>query len=221
MKPHIVAIVPMRENSQRVPRKNYRLFAGKPLYHRIIKTLNNCSQISQVVIDTNSQFILKDAAKHFSQVKLIQRPQKLISGKTSMNQVILNTIKQVKADYFLQTHCTNPLLTSKTISKAIKTFFNNFPKHDSLFSVTRLQTRLWNNHSKPLNHNPRILLRTQDLTPVYEENSNLYIFSRKILLKYQNRIGKKPYLFEINPKEAWDIDEELDFQIAEFLFKHK
>jgi CMP-N-acetylneuraminic acid synthetase len=105
-----------------------------------------------------------------------------------------------------------------TISRAIRLFLDARPAYDSLFSVTRLQVRLWDSLTRAVNHNPSILLRTQDLPPVYEENSCLYIFTRKTLESMNNRIGQRPLMFEIDRREAWDIDEELDFSIAEFLF---
>lgn len=135
-----------------------------------------------------------------------------------MNDVLLHSISQVKADFYLQTHSTNPLLRSETVSKAIEKFLANYPLYDSLFAVTRLQTRLWNQLSQAVNHNPAILLRTQDLPPIYEENSNLYIFTAEILQRRHNRIGERPIMFEIERQEAMDIDEPLDFEIAQFLY---
>ena len=136
-----------------------------------------------------------------------------------MNDVLLNTISQVDADFYLQTHSTNPLLSAASVKKGVEMFLENYPIHDSLFSVTRLQTRLWDQLARAINHNPNILLRTQDLPPVYEENSCLYIFSKEILERKHNRIGDRPLMLEIPREEAQDIDEEIDFQIAEYLFK--
>ena len=218
--PQIVALVPMRHESQRVPGKNYRPFAGKPLYHHIVNSLLECGSISKVVIDTDSDFIMGDARKHFPQVKLIPRPDDLRSGDTPMNDVLLHDISQVEADFFLQTHSTNPLLLPDTITRAIQFMVQNYPVYDSLFAVTRWETRIWDALARPINHNPSILLRTQDLPPIYEENSNLYIFTGDILKQHHNRIGERPYLFEIGRHESWDIDEELDFLIAEFLSTH-
>lgn len=216
--PHIVALVPMRHHSERVPGKNYRPFAGQPLYHHIIKTLLACPLISQVVINTDSPVILEDCARQFPQVRLIERPERLRAGTIPMNDVILYDVQQVEAEFYLQTHSTNPLLRAETVSRALETFLTNYPMYDSLFSVTRWQTRFWDQLARPINHNPAILLRTQDLPPIYEENSNFYIFTRAILENQHNRIGQRPYLFETDRLEATDIDEELDFRLAEFLY---
>jgi CMP-N-acetylneuraminic acid synthetase len=214
----IVALVPMRHHSERIPGKNYRNFAGRPLYHFIVLSLSNCPLINQIVIDTDSRVIMEDAIRHFPHVQLIERPEHLRDGRVPMNEVLIYDTSVVKADYYLQTHSTNPLLRSETITKALRLFLENVSLYDSLFSVTRLQVRLWDTNGKAINHDPHVLLRTQDLPPVYEENSCLYIFSGEKLRERHNRIGEKPLMYEIDRAEAWDIDEEIDFQIAEFLF---
>jgi CMP-N-acetylneuraminic acid synthetase len=221
MKYRITALVPMRHISERVPGKNYRLFNGKPLYHYVITELLGCPLIDRVVIDTDSPFILDDAQKHFENVQLIERPEHLRDGKIPMNEIILNDMDAVDADFYLQTHSTNPLVRSETFTHALELLLNSYPDHDSLFSVSRIQTRLWDVSGKPMNHNPAILMRTQDLTPVFEENSCIYIFSKDGMEKSHNRIGKKPLMFEMNPIEAWDIDEEFDFRIAEVFYKER
>ena len=215
----VVALVPMRHSSERVPGKNYRPFAGKPLYHYIIRSLRDCPLVAMIVIDTDSPLIRDDVNNHFPEVKLINRPEHLRAGTTPMNDVLLHDVEQIDADFFLQTHSTNPLLKTETITRAIQQFFDNYPHYDSLFSVTRMQARLWDSSNRAINHDPAILMRTQDLDPVYEENSCLYLFSRQGLQASQNRIGAKPLMLEIDPLEARDIDEELDFKVAEILYQ--
>ena len=215
----IVAIVPMRHDSQRVKGKNYREFVAKPLYHYIVGTLLDCPSISEVVIDTDSPVILEEAARLFPSVRLLERPENLRDGATPMNDVLLHTTSVVPADFYLQTHSTNPLLTKASIERAIATFQEKAPAFDSLFSVTRLQTRLWDQLARPINHNAAILLRTQDLPPVYEENSCIYLFTREILARRRNRIGDRPLMFEIDEIEAQDIDIETNFLLAEQLFR--
>jgi len=214
---NIAAIVPMRHSSERVPGQNYRPFAGKPLYHHIIGSLLACPHITDVVIDTDSPIIMKDAAEHLPRVRIIERAEHIRGGMVPANEVLLHAVKQVPADFYLQTHSTNPLLRAETIGRAIDSFLSNYPAYDSLFSVTRLQTRLWDQLGQAVNHNPAVLLRTQDLPPIYEENSCLYIFTAQTLEQRRNRLGERPYMFETARLEAADIDEEIDFQVAEFL----
>lgn len=211
----VVALVPMRHDSKRLPKKNYRDFAGKPLYAHILETLSECEQITRIVVDTDSEIIAQGIAASYPSVLVLERPEKLRSGSISMNAVLLHDVGQVEADYYLQTHSTNPLLSSQTIEEALAAFMENYPAYDSLFTVTELHTRLWDKEGKPLNHNPNELLRTQDLPPVFEENSCVYIFERESFLRRENRIGQHPLLYPIDRFEAFDIDEPYDFLIAE------
>jgi CMP-N-acetylneuraminic acid synthetase len=219
--PNLTALVPMRHHSQRVPGKNFRPLAGKPLFHHIIGTLLACPEISQVVVDTDSQPIIEGIKRDFPSVTVLERPEHLRADKVSMNEVLLYDTSQVEADFYLQTHTTNPLLRSGTVSHAIKAMLSSVPEYDSLFSVTRRQVRLWDQLGRAINHNPAILLQTQDLPPVFEENSCLYMFTRATLFNRLNRIGERPFMFEMEAAEAWDIDEELDFAITEFLMQHR
>jgi len=219
--PSLVALVPMRHHSQRVSGKNYRPLAGKPLFHYIIDTLLTVPEIDQVIVDTDSEPVMDGLRQHFPHVTIINRPENLRADDIPMNDILLYDTAQVQADFYLQTHSTNPLLHPETILRAIETFLDDYPKKDSLFSVTRWQTRLYDQHGTAINHNPSLLIQTQDLPPVYEENSCLYIFTRENLLKRHHRIGEHPIMFEIDPAEAWDIDEELDFEITDFLMQHK
>ena len=217
----LVALVPMRHHSQRVPGKNYRVLAGKPLFHHIIETLLAVPEINEVVVDTDSDPVMDGLREHFPQVKIINRPEHLCADDIPMNQILIHDTDHAPADFYLQTHSTNPLLKPETVARAINLFLADYPNRDSLFSVTRLQTRLYDKDGKAINHNPKELIQTQDLPSIYEENSCIYIFSRANLIAKQHRISDRPMLFEIDAAEAWDIDEELDFEITNFLLKRQ
>jgi len=219
MNKKITAIIPMRHSSERVPGKNYRDFAGKPLYHRIVDTLLECPSISQIVIDTDSPTIIEQTNKEYPSVIILERPQHLRDGSTPMNDVLINTCNTIDSDFYLQTHSTNPLLSADSIEKGIQIFLKNYPIYDCLFGVTRLQVRLWDQLARAVNHNPSILLRTQDLPPIYAENSCMYLFTKSILEHKHNRIGDRPYMLEIPDIESQDIDIEINFKVAEVLFR--
>lgn len=213
----IVALIPMRHSSQRVPEKNYRLLGGKPLFHYIIETLLKVPEIDQIVVNSDSPIIVEGLQSNFPSVHVLERPEHLCAENVPMNEVLAFDTSQVEADFYLQTHSTNPLLQAQTISNAIQAFLDQYPAHDSLFSVTSLKTRLWDRLGRAINHNPAYLLQTQDLPPIYEENSCIYIFTRDTLATRRNRLGERPLMYEIDPDEAWDIDEELDFEIVDYL----
>ena len=216
---NVIALVPMRHHSQRVPGKNYRELAGKPLYQHIIETLLAVPEVNEIVVDTDSDPVINGLRENFPQVKIVNRPEHLRADDVPMNEILIYDTGEYPVDFYLQTHSTNPLLRAETISRAIQAFHANYPKLDSLFSVTRWQTRLYFQDGRAINHDPRELIQTQDLPPVYEENSCMYIFTRENLLAKRHRISDHPLMFEIPRLEAVDIDEEADFQIADLLMR--
>lgn len=215
----LIALVPMRHHSQRVPGKNYRDLAGKPLYQHIIETLLAVPEINEIVVDTDSEPVMNGLRGSFPLVRIINRPEHLRADDMPMNEIIIHDTGQYPADFYLQTHSTNPLLKAETISRAIQSLIANYPNYDSLFSVTRWQSRFYDKDGNAVNHNPHELIQTQDLPPMYEENSCLYIFTRANLLAKRHRISDHPLMFEIPRLEAVDIDEESDFQIANILMQ--
>ena len=216
----ITALLPMKGHSERVPNKNLKMFAGKALYHAVMKALRNSEYVRKTVINTDGDAIADDVRKYFPETQIISRPEEIQGDFVSMNKIIAYDLSQLEGEHFLQTHSTNPLLTSATLDGAIEVYFNNLDKYDSLFSVTRLQTRLYRQDGSPVNHNPNELIRTQDLPPIFEENSNFYIFSKTSFNDAKkNRIGLRPQMYEIDKLEAIDIDEQQDFELAEILYK--
>jgi CMP-N-acetylneuraminic acid synthetase len=215
----LAALVPMRHASERVPFKNMRPLGGIPLYRHIVESLLACAYVDMVAIDTDSVVIAREISTLYPSERVlpVRRPDALLGGEVPMTDILLHDVKIVEADLYLQTHATNPFLTTKSICAAVEQFVGSAGRFDSLFSVTSLHVRLWTGDGRALNHDPSVLLRTQDLAPVFEENSNLYIFERSTLERTRRRIGDRPLLFPIDRQEAWDIDEELDFAIAEFL----
>jgi CMP-N-acetylneuraminic acid synthetase len=212
----VAGLLPMKGHSERVPGKNMRIIAGKPLFHWVTETLLAAGGIDEVIVDTDSDQIEDAVRTAFPDVTIHRRPEHLIGDMVPMHDIVADVAGEITHDVVLQTHSTNPLLKPETVDRAIAAFGER-QNHDSLMSVTAWHTRFYFEDGRPVNHDPAILQRTQDLPPVYEENSNLYIAPVDLILQYGRRIGPNPILFPIAREEAVDIDEELDFLIAEFL----
>ncbi len=211
-----IALLPMKGHSERVPSKNIKSFNGRPLFEHVLKTLLECPSIKKVYVDTDSDLISEMVQRFSNEVGIIARPKGIQGDFVSMNEIINYDLSVIKdEDLFVQTHSTNPLLTSKTLEKACSDFLQQ-RDFDSLFTVTRHQSRFYDQAGKALNHHPQELLRTQDLPPLYEENSCFYFFSRdSFMSNQQKRIGKNPLMYEIPKLEAFDIDTPEDFLVAE------
>lgn len=212
-------LLPMKGHSERVPNKNMKLFVGKPLYHLIMDQLFQSKFLNKIYINTDSEIIANDVKKNYPDSEIIWRPKELVGDFVSMNRIIEYDLAHIDGDLFLQTHSTNPLLTVNTIDKALDLFLNQKHDCDSVFSVTKWQTRFYWQDGNPINHNPQELLRTQDLPPMFEENSNFYIFTKKAFkASGGKRIGVNPHMFEMPPMEAIDIDTEFNFNLAEHIY---
>lgn len=214
----VVALLPMKDHSERVPNKNIRKFCGRPLYHWIVDTLLASKYISFIVIDTDSKRITEDACNTFDRIRIINRPDSICGDYVSMNKIIGHDIAQIDSDHFLQTHSTNPLLSTETINRAIESYYEGLEQtYDSLFTVTPFKQRFFWPDGTAINHDSSRLIRTQDLKPIYKANGNIYIFSKKSFAHRNSREGLNPKMFEMDSYESIEIDEEMDFKVAELL----
>ena len=216
-KKKIIALVPMKAHSARVSGKNVRNFCGKTLFRWILDTLLEVKEIDLVVINTDARDILKqNGLVDADRIQIRDRPKEICGDFVSMNKVIADDIANTDGDIYLMTHTTNPLLSAQTIRSAIASFSSSSDRGecDSLFTVDRIQTRFYLKDGSPVNHDPNNLIRTQDLEPWFEENSNLYIFTPKSFESTEARIGQAPKLFTTPKYESIDIDEPEDWDFA-------
>jgi len=204
--------VPIKEYSQRVPRKNFRIFYGEPLYkHALLKFSKN-----QVYVDTDSEEVIKgiqDDAR-LGHVLTYKRSRELVGHHVSVCDLIKNFIKRFEVqEPIAQIHVTSPFLNNKLLEDAAEYMSN----HDSVISCNIHHTRFWRKELYgycPVNHNPVKIEQTQDLPPFYEENSAFYIFEPKVISSTGSRIGRNPYFYPIGVPHNIDIDTEEDWKIA-------
>ena len=214
----LIALLPMKAHSARVKGKNFREFAGRPLFRWILDTLVSIPEIERVVINTDARAILADnGLVDTDRVLIRDRKPELCGDFTSMNKVLADDVENVPSDLYLMTHTTNPLLSATSIVRALL-FFEKArvaQNADSLFSVNKFQTRFYRPDGSAINHDPNNLIRTLELEPWFEENSNLYLFTAASFRSTQARIGKKPVMFETPRVESADIDDQEGWEIAE------
>ncbi len=219
------ALLPMKAHSERVPDKNVRPLHGQPLFFYIGDTLQRTGLFERLVIDTDGPLIEALAKERYKEwVEIIQRPHELRGDFVPMNDVIAHDIRVLGLEHdFLQTHSTNPFLTRETLLKATETYIEGKRdgRYDSLFAVNAIRTRLYDKDVKPLNHNPSVLGRTQDLDVIYEENSNFYLFSGASFMRNNHRIGQTPQVFSMtrNSIESLDVDDLSDWEFAESVLR--
>jgi CMP-N-acetylneuraminic acid synthetase len=219
----IVALLPMKANSERVKGKNFRDFCGKPLFKWVLDSLLSVEDINKIVINTDARHILEqNGLIETDRILIRDRRPEICGDDVSMNLILEDDISNISSDLYLMTHTTNPFLSTDTIRKAIQKF--NIAQlagtADSLFTVNKVQTRFYRSDCSPVNHNPDKLIRTQDLEPWYEENSNIYIFTRDSFSQTNARIGKKPIMHETPYFESIDIDTPQDWEFAKAVARY-
>ena len=218
----LVALLPMKANSNRVKGKNFRDLAGKPLFRWILDTLLSIELIDQVIINTDAkELLLENGLPINDRIKIRKRKQEICGDNVSMNLVLQDDIENVHSELYLMTHTTNPFLTKESIITSIQEFYTAILERniDSLFSVNKLQTRFYSENCQPINHDPNHLIPTQDLEPWFEENSNLYLFTKDSFMKRRARIGSNPMMFETKKVESVDIDTPEDWELASMIAK--
>lgn len=219
-KKRIVALLPMKAHSERVSGKNFRLFAGKPLFQWVLDTLLIVQCIDEIVINTDARSILvQNGLVETTRITVRDRKPELCGDSVSMNCILRDDVDNVPADIYFMTHVTNPLISAATIQSALQMFIvaNERKEGDSLFSVNRFQTRFYRRDGSAINHDPEKLVRTQDLEPWFEENSNLYIFTQESFRTRGARIGNKPIMYETPRYESLDIDDQGGWDVAELV----
>lgn len=217
----VVALLPMKANSDRVKGKNFRDLAGKPLFMWILDELLSVEQIDTVVINTDARHILEDNGLVVTdRVMIRDRKPELCGDLVSMNLILADDIEAMDADTYIMTHTTNPLISAKTIKEGLGKFQSD-EAHDSLFTVNKIQTRFYREDGSAVNHDPDKLIRTQDLEPWFEENSCLFYFSKESFSKTNARIGEKPLMMVTPPLESLDIDEPHDWEMVAAIAEYR
>jgi len=208
------AFLPLKYKSERVDNKNFRTIEDKPLFFYILETISSIELIDEIVIDFDNKGVVENVEKLFKNITFVNRSKNLLDPYESVNNLIKDNLKNFKNNFIIQTHVTNPLLTKNTIESALNKYLNN---KIPLFSVTKYQSRFYDSNIKPINHKIDELLPTQHLPPVYEENSNFYIFSKNQFKEAYSRINNSSEIFEIPFLESIDIDNEEDLDLVKKL----
>ena len=221
----INVFLPCKKNSTRVKNKNKRKFANVHygLLEIKIDQLLKCKFINKIYLSTDDKKIINFVKKLKSDVIIIHQrvDKKLSTNQTSTQALIQHASDIIKEGHILWTHVTSPLIDSFSYEKIIKAYKKNLKKnYDSLMTVTKFNGFIWN-QKKPINYNPtkkEKWPKTQDTNYLYNVNSAVFISSRENYIKEQNRIGKKPFFYELPRLEGIDIDELEDFYFAEYIF---
>lgn len=208
-----VAVVPMKLNNQRLPGKNTKCFSdGTPLCNCVFSTLLDIKMIDELYVFCSDSQICEYIPDG---IKYLERPKSLDQNSTTMNEVLKSFISLVSSDAYILVHTTAPFITKESIENGLRAVKDG--EYDSAFSVKRIQDFLWMD-GKPINYKLNDIPRTQDLPVIYEETSGFYVFQKHVVEKMNQRIGDNPFMVEVSEIEAIDIDNPIDFEIANAIY---
>lgn len=212
----IKALVAVRSGSRRVENKNIRPFAGSSLLEIKIQQLKRLSCLDGIVVNSNDEGMLATAAGLGCET--VKREQIYATNDVSMSDVYKNMAEHIDTDIIAYINVTNPLIKDETITNAVDLYFKNIDRHDSLNSAHLIKEFLFYN-KLPLNYDLRFQPRSQDLPDISALNFAISIISRDRMIECRNVVGYSPYIFNIDEIEATDIDNQIDFDFAEFMYK--
>lgn len=214
----LAALLIIKAHSARVPGKNFRMLGDRPLFRWVVDTLLGMPEIDRVVIDTDAR---RELGEHglveSARLQVRDRRPALCGDAVTANALLADLVPAVPARMYLMTHVTNPFLTAGTVRAALSRYREALARGeaDALLSVTEHRARFFHADGAPLNHDPAALRPTQELDPIYEENSNLYLFTAESFASTGTRNGRRPWLFPTPKHESLDIDDPDDWLLAE------
>ena len=207
----VVAVMPIKLKNERCPGKNTRMLGGKPLMQYELDNLKATGLCDEINVYCSSEDVIPYIPEG---VNFLKRPAELDLPTSNFNQIFSTFIKEKDADIYVFAHATAPFITIQTMKECIEAVKSG--EYDSAFCAEKIQTFLWKN-GEPLNFDASNLPRTQDLEPIYQETSGVYVFTKEVFLKYGRRIGINTFIKCVGFKETVDIDNPEDFELAEAL----
>jgi CMP-N-acetylneuraminic acid synthetase len=211
---NIACFIPIKQFSERVKGKNFRVICGMPLYQAIITKACECGRFSKVIVDTDSRevadFALSIGAHH------LPRDPELLKNTANGNDLLVkHYLGDQSFDYYFQLFATAPLMKKSTICSAVDKLVNS-STHDSVFTAISHHGFYWR-AGMPISYRPDLLPRSQDLITIDEETTGLYGITKASLEKYRCRIGALPLIIAASKLEAVDLNTEDDFAYLEWL----
>lgn len=207
-KKKVVAFVPIKLNSQRLPFKNKLPLGEKPMAYYICNSLLKVQSIDEVYVYCSNEEVMGYVP---SGVTFLKRDSNLDGDLVKGKDIYNSFINEVDSDIYILAHTTSPFLKAESIENALYKILNE--GYDSALSVQKIQTFAWYN-GKTINYDLNDIPRTQDIKPILIETSGFFMFEKNIFTQHGRRIGFNPYLQEVDGVEAIDIDTKEDYEFA-------
>ncbi len=212
---NVIAMVPVRAGSTRVPNKNTRPFGDTSLLQLKLKLLNKVENIEQIVVSTDCEVSADIALKEGAKVQW--RNEYYAGSSITNDQHWFHIAQTTPDDIVFLAQVTSPLLRVSSMQAALNSFLST-DTHDSVNTVSVEKKFLWKD-GKPMNYKESFTPKSQDLPDIFSLNFAITIISRQTMMERKNVVGYKPEFFELDKVESLDIDDFVDFKIAELMYQ--
>lgn len=214
----VKGVIPVRAGSERVKNKNIRPFADSSLLEIKIRQLKRMPQLDGIIVLSDSPEMLA-LAKSMG-CETVQLDEFHASTAATANEVFYNTAKLSDTDVMVHACVTSPTLKDDSLQSAIQFFLDNNDVYDSVNAAHFVKKFLFLD-GKPINHDPNTHPKSQHLPDIISRIPAFSIMKRETMLGRKDNIGAKPYFYILDEYESIDIDELIDFEFAEFVYKRQ
>lgn len=213
----VIAFTSIKENSERLPRKNFRKLGDSPLYNIATKTVVDSRLFDEVYFLANADLELDLVAG----VQRIAKPTFLDHSGIGSNEIVRFMVSQIDSSYYLYFNVTTPFLSTPSLEEMIAITRDEGSRFDSALTGQIPSPFIWKN-GKPLTFSPNRILPTQFQNNVFMENSGAYLFGKRDGMRGR-RVGRNPKFVHVTWPETIDIDNEEEWQaaLAQTLFQPK
>lgn len=222
-----IAIIPARGGSKGIPRKNVRLLAGKPLIAHTIECAQQSKNITRAIVSTDDPEIVAISRQYGAEV--VWRPAAISGDTASSETALLHVLEHLKTtencqpDLIVFLQCTSPLTAPEDIDGTVQVLLDEGA--DSAFTATPFHYFLWNKNQSgeavEINHDKCVRPMRQEKEPQYVETGAVYVMRTEGFLRAKHRFFGKTVMHITPPERRWEIDEPVDFRVAEVLMQEQ
>ncbi len=213
-----IALIPVREGSERVKSKNFKdFYKGESLLDIKIKQLKNSNIFDHIYVSSDSMLAKEVAQKHG--VEFLLRDEQMCQAHIPWSSVVNHIMDTIPGEPTVTWALTTAPLFNR-FSEALKIFEEKQKTHDSLIGVLPTKSFFLNEKGRGINFNPGIWHPySQELDTYYEVTGSIYIGKKTDMKKWNYWFGVNPALFHVKNIEFVDVDTNDDFSIAQKLYE--
>ena len=222
---HNLAIIPARGGSKGIPGKNVKCLAGKPLIAHTIESAQKATHVHRIIVSTDSPQIAEIAKEYGAEI--IYRPAEISDDNSSSESALLHVLEHLRQteeyqpDLVIFLQCTSPLTAPEDIDGVVDAL--TISSADTALSVAPFHYFLWEIDQSGdvigINHDKKVRLLRQARNNQYIETGAVYALKADLFREYKHRFFGKTAIYVMPNERCCEIDDPVDFSVAEVLIR--